>query len=197
MAIKNKGKPVPKSAFWRRKYEKQELLINAIISLLNKYGSSMELHGLYREFLHTMMGHYLVTDACYFALREESEALTLAVSYGSIRDDRLAPIRVDSQLVSYLLGNRSSLKLADLPKTVLREPPVEKLRETMVVLGPVCLKDKLLGIMLLGEKIASKRYSEFDLELLSTLCTASAVCFNNLFENAKSSLQELFCSWER
>jgi signal transduction histidine kinase len=63
----------------------------------------------------------------------------------------------------------------------------------MQVAGPVYLGETLVGVVFLGEKISNQRYTEYDLELLHTLCAVSAVTFNNasLFENVKASMDEV------
>jgi signal transduction histidine kinase len=160
---------------------------------LNKYGSCLDLYSLYREFTLTLMGQYVVSDASYFAAVESSQTLEPAVVYGRISKGQLQNIEMSSQLITELQADKTVHKLSDLPNAAFREPGLKLLRGTMQVVGPVYVGDTLVGIVFLGKRISGKRYTEFDLELLQTLCAASAVTFNNarLFENVKGSMEEV------
>jgi signal transduction histidine kinase len=76
---------------------------------------------------------------------------------------------------------------------VFEEEPLDLLKHTMAVVGPVYLGNRLVGLIFLGKKISGKRYSEYDLEVLQTLCSVSAVTFNNarLFDNVRTSMNEV------
>ncbi|MDH3216099.1 MAG: HAMP domain-containing histidine kinase, partial [Candidatus Krumholzibacteria bacterium] len=92
-----------------------------------------------------------------------------------------------------LRDHRLAQKLASLPSGILRDGSLRPLRDSMKLTAPVCLGDHIVGLVFLGPKISDRRYTEFDLELLNTLCAASAVTFNNamLFENVRTSMKEV------
>jgi len=195
MGAKNKTlDPIEaKAAHWRELFDKQRLLLRSIVSLLNKYGSCLDLQSLYREFALTLMGQYMVADACYFASSHSSESLEPAVAYGRLPIDRLQPIGMTSPLVTDLALKPSVRDLDKMSDSVFQDPALEPLKRTMKVMGPVYVEDTLVGLIFLGSKVSGKLFTEFDVELLQTLCSASAVTFNNarLFENVKSSMDEV------
>jgi signal transduction histidine kinase len=186
--------PSPQQAeLWRGRFEKQKIQLRSILSLLDKYGSCLDLHSLYREFVLTLMGQYLVSDACYFSAADASNSLEPAVAYGRTPIDKLQHVEVNSPLVSDLNAEKSVRTLGSLSTDTLEDPALKSLRDTIQVVGPVYLGDTLTGIVFLGKKISKKPYDEHDLDLLQTLCAASAVTFNNarLSENVRLSMEEV------
>jgi signal transduction histidine kinase len=70
---------------------------------------------------------------------------------------------------------------------------MEDLTDHYRLLAPLFLKEKLVGVLLLGDKISAQPFTSRDLEVLYALCAVSATTFNNaiLYENAKHSAREI------
>ncbi|UCG51012.1 MAG: HAMP domain-containing histidine kinase [Candidatus Latescibacterota bacterium] len=180
-------------SYWRNRYEKQSRLVDAINALLSRYGKSLDLPDLYREFLLTLMGQFSVSDGCLYAVEIGSEDVHPALCYGELRFEDLKSINIQSRIPAYLRENRSPCRMSEMPEFILEDEPFNTLKDVADVCGPVCLKDRMLGIVFLGRKVTGDRFHEFDLRLLSTLCGISAVTFNNalLHESAKISMNEV------
>jgi len=192
MATKQKTKPTRKNDIeWRTRAKRQQLLIDSMISLLNKYGSSLDINSLQREFLLTLMGQYLTTDACLFAINDRNERLEPELCYGVTRHIGLRPVALGADLSKYLLDHRAPQRADDETTTIWRV--FADMQPHTAVIAPMHVNEKLLGIAFLGRKVSGAEYTNFELELLQTLCSVSAVAFNNarLFENAKVSIQEI------
>ncbi len=181
------------ASYWKSQYEKQKHLVDSIISLLIKYGSSLDIEALHREYLLTIMGQFLTGDSCYYSVKENIGAFAPALSYGRIDRKSLPLLKSESVLISYIRDNRSPEQIPELPEHLLQDKSIEELLGYFAVMSPLFLKEKLLGIVFLGKKISSQPYTEADLSLLHSFCTVSAMTFNHamLFQNAKLSIDEL------
>jgi signal transduction histidine kinase len=179
------------AAYWKQRYQRQKLLIGAITSLLNKYGSSLDLNKLYGAFLLTLMGHYAVGDACYYDAVDGMLRPTTA--YGRLPRGRLPDIPVDGAFVRALGEDGSPRLLRALPYEALAETVLAPVSTTYEVVAPLRLKRRLVGILFLGEMLSGETYRDFDFEVLDALCAASATTFSNaaLYRNARLSAQEI------
>jgi signal transduction histidine kinase len=163
------------------------------MSLLAKYGSTLDLKVLYREFLLTIMGQFLSGDSCYYAKDENRGAFVPSLIYGGIEEATLPSFDLDSDFVDYLEQNPYPSLISKLPTELLSGDEIEVLKNNYEVISPHCLKNKLLGIALLGKKISSQPYSDAEITLMQSFGVVSAMTFNHasLFENAKLSIAEL------
>jgi signal transduction histidine kinase len=192
MVTRQKTRPrKKKKEEWRARSIRQQLLIDSMIALLNKYGSTLDINSLQREFLLTLMGQYLATDASLFAVNDRDGRLEPALCYGVMRHIGSRSITLDDGLHNLFLDNREPHRV-DGDRRVIAQAFGE-LASHVAVIAPMHVNEKLLVVALLGEKVSRAGYTDFELELLQTLCSVSAVAFNNarLFENAKVSIQEI------
>jgi signal transduction histidine kinase len=181
------------ASYWKGLYERQSLFINSINALLERYGKTVELKALYREFLLTIMGQYVVAQACYFQFDPESGRLAPTLCYGGCSIHDLDPFEIDPVAREFLQNNQVPLPLHPLHTALSNVPIPPKLSEVMDLCCSVGLKNKLVGMAFLGKPVSGKRHTEFELRLLGTMCGISAVTFNNarLYENARVSMQEV------
>ena len=185
--------PADEQSVWKARYDRQTLLIDSIVSLLNKYGRSLELEMLYREFLLTLMGQFLVQSACFFHYDEETSSYVIASHYGPGCADDAPAFAADSALVAHLRTNPRPVRTSDVPQTVMQDAPAAALAQMTSLLSPLVLKDRLIGFLGLGPRITQQPFADGDLDIIGTLCAVSAVSFNNarLFENARVSMEEI------
>lgn len=195
MTVKNKtGKnnnASPKD--WKTRYEKQKFIVNSMTSLLNRYGSSIEPEQLYSAFLLTLMGQFVVTDSCYYRYDPKSGCLEPAISYGRLRRSDLLPLHITPDTDSALKGDRGPASFDDFPADAASQDSVRIMASCYRIISPLRLKDKIVGVLFLGEKVSKAPYTDTDMDVLSALCAVSATTFNNaiLSENAKHSVREI------
>jgi signal transduction histidine kinase len=185
------SKGAASAAYWKQRFQRQKLLIGAITSLLNKYGSSLDLSKLHGAFLLTLMGHYAVGDACYYEAADG--ILRPAAAYGRQPRARLPDIPIDGAFVRALGGDGSPRLLRALPYEALAETALAPVAMTYEVAAPLRLKRRVVGVLFLGEILSGEAYRDFDFEVLDALCAASATTFSNatLYRNARLSAQEI------
>ena len=112
--------------YWHGRFDKQKLLLKSITSLLDKYGSCLDLVSLHREFVLTLMGQYVLTDACYYSAIESSELLEPTTNYGRLPKDQLKRIDINCRLVSQLGARESARRLNDLSANLFEEEPLDR-----------------------------------------------------------------------
>jgi len=179
--------------FWKRKYERQKLLLNSVLSLLNKYGASLDLDRLHRELLLTSMGQFVATSSAYYCRNEKGTDLVPAAAYGTSRREQLPSIPIRQQLIDFLTENHRPFRLDRLPRRLRRWGCWSELGRQFQLAAPLMLKDKLIGIMLLGSTVTGRSYSENEVEFIAAFSSVSAITFNNasLLRNVRSSIREV------
>jgi signal transduction histidine kinase len=179
--------------YWKNEHDKKVFLINSMTSLLNRYGNSIEIENLYSVFLLTIMGQFVVGDACYFRLAAPSLTLEPVFAFGRKRKEEHPKLSSDSDFVLDLAENHFPRTLDSFSDDAINARRIKELREYYHVVAPLFLKEKLMGMLLLGPKISGKEYVTADFEVLFSLCAVSAATFNNslLYRNAKHSAHEI------
>lgn len=179
--------------FWKARYQRQKLLIASITSLLHKYGSSLDTEHLHSAFLLTLMGHYVVSDACYYTAAPDGSRLIPAIAYGRATLDDLPPIPSGSAIVREIEHDQTPRLFSGLPTRVLRGPLGRTIAAHYAVVAPLRIKTRLVGLLFLGEKVSGQSYGDLDFDVLYALCAASATTFNNasLYHNARLSAREV------
>ncbi len=179
--------------YWKARCEKLRFMITSMTSLLNRYGNSIDLEQLYSAFLLTLMGQLLSTDACYYCYDTSSEMMKPAAAYGRFRKDNLPDIPLSG-------GALGEIRRIRMPQAILSAPPaltgiaaMQFFSRNFNVIAPLFLKEKLVGMLFLGDKISKQPFKPLDFDVLYALCAVSAAAFNNaiLYENAKHSVQEV------
>ena len=187
-----KEKITSSAELWKGRYKKQKLLIGSITSLLNKYGSSVDVEHLYSSFLLTLMGHYIVGDACYYS-RQSDDSLQAATKYGRIALPEHPVVEPNSILMQHFKSDHAPMLLSSLPAGLQEDPAVDMLSRTYQVIAPLFIRRRLIGMLLLGQRVSEEMFTDFDLEVLNALCAASATTFNNalMYRNARISAREI------
>jgi hypothetical protein len=86
------------------------------------------------------------------------------------------PLPADSPLVRELASAHASLSPAEA-RSPAAGAELERRRAALAV--PLCLGEKLLGILMLGEKQSGERYGQEDLDLLGMLSQSAALALEN------------------
>lgn len=178
--------------FWKNRYQKQQLLLGAITSLLNRYGSSLEITNLQSAFLLTLMGHYVVSESCYYQLEDTGQFIP-TLAYGGSGANDLPAVSLDNPYIASLLNDRTPRRVATLSPHRVTDPEMAPLCERFSIVAPLHLDNRILGMVFLGKKVSGQVYRDVDFEVLYALCAVSATTFNNanLYRNAKLTAQEI------
>lgn len=186
-------RPTRTIQYWKAEHDKKAFLIRSFTSLLNNYGTSTDLENLHRVFLLTIMGQFVVSDACYYARNANDHILEPALVFGRRRREDLPRLDFESEFVAELGKNPKSQELGSLPAGVTGSGQIAVLNDTYHVVTPLFLKEKMMGVLFLGKKMTGVRFNQADLEVLASMCAASAAIFNNalLYRNAQHSAREI------
>jgi signal transduction histidine kinase len=195
MAVKRSTgkKQAPHSGGWKARYEKEKFIVNSMTSLLNRYGNSIEPEQLYGAFLLTLMGQFGVTDSSYFTYDPTSDSLEPAISFGRLGWTDLPPIHLRPGVTGLFKTVLEPTSIDDFPMGDASDSTIRFLTSCYQIVVPIRMKDRLMGVLFLGEKVTEEPFTEADLDVLSALCAVSATTFNNaiLYENAEHSVHEI------
>lgn len=187
------GKKTLTAKYWKDCYEQQRFLVNSMTSLLNRYGSSIEREQLYSAFVLTLMGQFVVSDACYYSYSPKDWSLIPTLAYGCLKLADLPRVALGPDQVRRLQEHPSPAFLQDLSTNLISATGMKYLSSNYRIFAPLFLKDKLVGALFLDEKVSGHKYTKTDLDVMHSLCSVSATTFNNaiLYENAKHSAREI------
>jgi len=179
--------------YWKDCYERQRFLVNSMTSLLNRYGSSIERDQLYSAFLLTLMGQFAVGNASYFSYSSENNVMVPTLAYGRLKLSEHPTVALGQEQVHRLHQNPSPELFEKLSLNLVTTSGMKFLASNYRIFAPLFLKEKLVGVLFLGDKVSGHKYTTTDLEVLHSLCSVSATTFNNaiLYENAKHSAREI------
>lgn len=178
---------------WEGAYRRQKLLIGAITSLLDKYGSSLELESLRSALLLTLMGHYVTGESCLYAPSTDPNQYEVVLSYGRTRNDELPTLKSDGQIVARCRNFSQPFRLDGTNGDQSVDDVPAALTNAFRVAAPITIGNHTIGLIFLGRRVNGAPYDAFDLHVLGALCAASATTFHNavLYRNARLSAREI------
>ena len=183
---------------FHEKYEYHKTLKAASLGMI----SIRRMDKLLNLIVNIITRHVRVKQATIFLLDKESGTYVVKASKGKVRIPKnylkFAP---QNPLVKYLIKTRNSIVCEEL-KLILKQgdnPGLAKITEEMErlqvsVCVPSFLKGKLIGLLLLGEKLSGDMYSQEDLSLFSTLSIQAALAIENAqaYEALSEAKDKLF-----
>jgi len=169
------------------------------------------------EHLLKLMAHFIgmrVRVSHVGILTRTDKSYVIKVSRG--RDKRASNLSVerDNPLVAWLEEKKEVLTLEEVRnwlrseklfphRTVIRRTLEEVLSEMRALAAEVCVpafsKEKMLGFMVLGEKLSGDPYSQEDLDVLVTLANEGAVALENaqLYEQLYERMNQIETLYQR
>lgn len=190
--------------FFQRKYEYQRTLKAASRGMARV----TNIDHLLQMMVHFVSRHLRVAHVA--VLFRGGEAFSVRVTRGRRKLDDRVTLSLSNPLVAWLEEKKEVLLADDVEewlqeqrmspashKTVLRRT-LEQIQEELGRLQaracvPTFGRGKLLGLLVLGEKLTGDRYTEEDTDLLATLANEAAVSMENahLYEQLYSRMQEI------
>jgi len=173
--------------FFRRTIEYQKT-VKEVTKLIV---SVTDLHTLFRLIDRTIVRVMCLKNASILLLEEKENQYVVEKTNGVPQVIGGIRLALDDPLVSYLIEKKDAVVLEEVKALRQSEtsPPAEKERLKKVqtemehfeaaVSIPSFLKDKLVGILNLGEKLSGELYSPDDLELLLTMATEAGIAIEN------------------
>jgi signal transduction histidine kinase len=145
-----------------------------------------------------------ITYAAIYLYEQQSQEYTLQVS----RDKHkafISKITAENPLISWLILKRQAVVYEEVKRQTqdYTAPVYKGLEENMRLLGasvviPSFLEDKLLGIILLGDKVTGQIYSPEDLNVFQVLANQAALAIENAqFYEETQRMQEQIAQAEK
>jgi signal transduction histidine kinase len=145
-----------------------------------------------------------IRHASIYLLNKESGKFVLQASRGTgqFLKDRHSSIDSDSPLLLQLISSEKPIIVEEIAMMLRGDQnnyALARLFDQLHVLGaslivPSFIEDRLIGILILGEKVSKKVYSEDDLAVFSVLANQAALAIENaqFYEEIKQTHEQLF-----
>jgi two-component system phosphate regulon sensor histidine kinase PhoR len=173
--------------FFRRTIEYQ----NVVRDVTRLIVSVTDLHTLFRLIDRTIVRVMCLKNASILLLEEKENQYVVEKTNGLPQVINGIRLVLDDPLVSYLIEKKDAVVLEEV-KALARSDSVspaekEELKKVQAEMEnfeaavsiPSFLKNKLVGILNLGEKLSGELYSPEDLELLLTMGTEAGIAIEN------------------
>jgi PAS domain S-box-containing protein len=172
--------------FFRQMIEYQQI-IREVTHLIT---SVINLNTLFRLIDRTIMRALCVSNVAIMLSEEQGASFRVEKTNG-LPDELLQhQIPAGHPLISYLSSKKDAAVLDEIKELLARElsdEEKEKLKAIIAEFGlfaaavaiPAFSRDKLIGILFLGEKLSGESYSSEDLDLLLTMASEAGIAIEN------------------
>ncbi len=172
-------------------YEKKIYDQRQLIEISRALNSTLDFEYLIQAVLDMCMAHVQTMQAGMFLTPEmDADHVALVDGYKGFELNRpLEAYRIplDSPAISFFEQNNRSLTLRELEEKVSRQATVDLLREMGAELVvPLKAKGKVIGLIVLGEKVVGGQYDESERQYLVDLASLGGIAVENarLYERA-------------
>jgi class 3 adenylate cyclase len=178
----------------KRKYKRKQLDVFAIFRIANDLTSSLELEHIVNIVLLTVMGHFGITAAALLLLNgEDTEFITVKTKGAAINTDTFK-ISNNSSVADFLRKEGKPILSLEFKPTCMSESKVvqDQCKQFSLVVPLIC-KERLSGILLMGEKSTGQEYTETNLDFLNNISHLAAIAIENahLYTDLKEKILEL------
>jgi putative nucleotidyltransferase with HDIG domain len=168
-----------------KQLEKSKSLIN---NILNKIGSAVRstrgIENLLKLILETLVYGTEARSGAIFVIEKGHDMLSVKTSFGmpnSIDKIRLNP---REGLIGRVLQLKSIESVSDVSNNAAAYFEFKnKLAENSIMVAPLTYRDKILGIIVISDKMHKESFSSDDIVLLSNVSTQTATAIENFMLN--------------
>lgn len=149
----------------------------ALRSLSGKAATIIELDKLIKEIVDTIKKAFGLNNISF--LLKEKETFTVKENIGFKEEDIFALIK-ENPLLAFLEKEKRPLVLEEIEREGVLGNLRKKMEEMNIsLILPLFSKGELIGLVILGPKVANESYTKEDLELLETLGSQTAIAIEN------------------
>lgn len=183
---------------FRKKYEYHRILKEASSGMIR----IRQLDKLLKLIVGVIFKHVRITNAAVFLLDKQANAYIVKASRGKPKiSGEYLKMTHYNPLVKYLQHAKKTV-VCDEPKIPIKHnsgsmlakaiEEMRKLNASLII--PCFIKDRLIGFLLLGEKLSGEVYSQEDLNLFNTLSMQAGLAIENAeaYEELSRTKDKLF-----
>ncbi|MBN1504275.1 MAG: response regulator [Candidatus Eisenbacteria bacterium] len=155
---------------------------DTLIGLSQQLNSSLRLETLLDTFLLSVVGQLRVESACFLLVQGwDSRTLVYCASKGVKRElVKNIEISFDSPLGSVLSSADTPLGVDELADSPGVSEQVQQIAAAGFMLCcPIVVKSRLIGLLLLGERLHGNGFTQLDMEMLASLCSSAGIAIEN------------------
>ncbi|MCX5800064.1 MAG: response regulator [Candidatus Eisenbacteria bacterium] len=155
---------------------------DTLIGLSQQLNSCLRLEALLDTFLLTVVGQLRVESACFFIAKGwDSRVLVHSLSKG-VRPGLVEHLQIlfDSSLGSILASHEKPLGIDELESCPGAGDQVKAIAAAGFILcHPIHVRGRLIGALLLGERVHGNGFTELDMEMLASLSSSAGIAIEN------------------
>ena len=155
---------------------------DTLIGLSQQLNSSLRLETLLDTFLLTVVGQLRVESACFLLVQGwDSRTLVHCASKG-VKHELVKDLEIsfDSPLGSVLASSEKPLGMDELESYPGLSQQLQQIAAAGFILCcPIVVKSRLIGLLLLGERLHGNGFTQLDMEMLASLSSSAGIAIEN------------------
>jgi len=157
-----------------RKLDNKIQQLNTLFDIGKELNSTLDKKKIINLLIYAIMGE-MVAQRCYIFLKQEDHLKFTDFRGGNNNNDDISAFSDD-----VFLAHLAEVTSPFLVENTVLPKPLQPLRsQNIKVTVPMRIQEKTNGVILLGERINKLKYSENDIEFLSTLCNQAMISLEN------------------
>lgn len=174
--------------------EKELFDLRQLLEISKSLSSNLDYHSLLDSILYICMGQMGVTQAAIFSrdnLEMPGLKLMRNVEGFNLDSKRTYVIHTDSPLSHFFINNPYCFSINELVDSVDDHSSLELLQSLApTIIIPLVVKEQLMGLIILGERIHREDYSQEDKKYLLDIAHFASIAIHNavLFEMSTTDL---------
>ena len=156
---------------------KKSFEIQNILNLTGQLGENPDSKHIISSFLLTMVGQLGSSHAVYLGADSAGKNYYSLIDQRGLHDKRIENYRIykDSFLIQILKATREPLLIKNIPREQLYKDEQELLSYfSNDLLCPIQVRNKIIGLFIIGSKISGAEFSKDDLNLIGILTNQAA-----------------------
>ncbi|MFH1715364.1 MAG: HD domain-containing phosphohydrolase [Elusimicrobiota bacterium] len=177
LPIRNKIEAVINKLFFKTKYEYTQTLHDFTHSIM----TVLDLRKLISEIVENISRTLNVGKVAMFIFEKESQEYKIHASKGIEDENRNVKLTAKQTLVQRLKQDKDIIKFKEFSSKRPGEKTFFKQIEPMApeIFVPMSFNERLVGILMIGEKLSGEKYDEDDINLLRVIGNETAIALSN------------------
>lgn len=177
-----------------KKFRKKVIDLQTVMEIAKDLSGSLEIANLIKTIILTSMGHLLVETGVVFVLDKKKSRFQLREVKGIKEDLSGIYLADDDPFITLLRETGKPIQKSDLAGKEIPGTTLELLRRMNCEIAiPFLVKNKLNGILVLGQRMGGVPFTDFNLEFLVTLGGFASIAIENagLYQDLDNKVKDL------
>jgi GAF domain-containing protein len=177
-----------------KKFRKKVIDLQTVMEIAKDLSGSLEISNLIKTIILTSMGHLLVETGVVFVLDKKKSRFQIREVKGIKEDLSGIYLSADDPFIAWLKETGKPIQKTDLTGKGIPGTTLELLKRMNCEIAiPFMVKNRLNGILVLGQRMGGVPFTDFNIEFLVTLGGFASIAIENagLYQDLDNKVKDL------